>query len=158
MKKTATKHAHYVESLARAIATARPYYVDPEAKLAGGTSKTYAFPGRPGVYLILRRVALPHTDYTTRGVNTQTPLVLCVGKMTSKRAIRRRLQDHFGGKKFSYQGSQFRKFLFPGRQASRVSAQDPELSGSAATGDHGRWTVPLARDLHVFRVRRACRA
>jgi hypothetical protein len=70
------------------------------------------FPNKPGVYVILRRVALPDTDYTTRGVNTQAPLVLYVGKTTSRRPIRKRLADHFGGEKPNYQGSQFKKFLF----------------------------------------------
>jgi hypothetical protein len=64
------------------------------------------------VYLILRRINLPDTDYSTRGFNTQTLLVLYVGKTTSRRALKQRLADHFGGTTPNYQGSQFRKFLF----------------------------------------------
>ena len=40
------------------------------------------------------------------------PIVLYVGKTTSKRSIKERLYDHFGGSKANYQGSQFRKFLY----------------------------------------------
>ena len=111
MKKS-VKYAHYIERLAREIASAQPYYADPSAKLSGKSSKPNVFPSKPGIYLILRRVALPHTDYTTRGVNTQSPLVLYVGKTTTKRTIKQRLADHFAGNKPNYQGSQFRKFLF----------------------------------------------
>ena len=31
---------------------------------------------------------------------------------TARRSIKQRLSDHFGGVKLSYQGSQFRKFIF----------------------------------------------
>lgn len=66
----------------------------------------------PDIYVLLRRVNFPDRDYTTRGVNTQTPLVMYVGKTTAKRSIKERLNDHFGGNKMNYQGSQFRKFPF----------------------------------------------
>ena len=111
MKKSVT-HAHYIEQLAREIAVAKPYYVDPQARLAGESSKAHTFPNTPGIYLILRRVNLPGTGYALRGVNTEVPLVLYVGKTTSKRALKERLNDHFGGNKPNYQGSQFKKFLF----------------------------------------------
>ena len=104
--------AHYIEELSRKIKTAKPYYVDSNAKLIGGKSKIHNFPNQPGVYLIMRKVDLPHKDYTTEGVNTQSPLVIYVGKTTTRRTIKRRLADHFGGIKLSYQGSQFRKFIF----------------------------------------------
>ena len=112
MRKKALLHAHYVEELARAIVDARPYYLDATAKLEGQPTKANRFPNLPGVYLILRRVNLPDTDYTTRGVNTKSPIVLYVGKTTSRRALKERLKDHFGGIKPNYQGSQFKKFLF----------------------------------------------
>lgn len=112
MKRAALPNARYIEELARAIPTAQPYYADGAARLAGKDSKVNPFPNKPGVYLILRRVTLPETDYSTRGVNTQTPLVLYVGKTTSRRALKQRLADHFGGTTPNYQGSQFRKFLF----------------------------------------------
>jgi hypothetical protein len=111
MKKSINR-AHYIEALANAIPNAKPYYLDSESKLHGVGSKSNKFPIKPGIYLILRRVDLPHTDYTTHGVNTQTPIVLYVGKTTSRRSIKKRLADHFGGNKPNYQGSQFRKFLF----------------------------------------------
>lgn len=111
MKKS-LKFAHYIEELSRSIAHAKPYYVDSEAKLKGENSKVNSFSNSPGLYIILRRVDLPDDDYTTKGVNTKSPLVLYVGKTTSKRAVKDRLKDHFAGIKFSYQGSQFRKFLF----------------------------------------------
>ena len=112
MTKATLSNAHYIEGLAKDISTAKPYYVDGAARLAGKESKVNSFPGKPGVYLILRRVKLPDTDYSTRGVNTQSPLVLYVGKTTSRRALKQRLADHFGGTTPNYQGSQFRKFLF----------------------------------------------
>ena len=68
--------AHYIEELARQIKTAKPYYADSDAKLSGGKSKINNFPNQPGVYLIMRNVDLPHTDYTTEGVNTQSPLII----------------------------------------------------------------------------------
>ena len=93
MKTKAIQRAHYIEALATAIREARPYYVDSEARLGGARSRTNDFPTKPGIYLILRRVNLDSKDYTTRGVNTQQPLVLYVGKTTSRRAIRERLAD-----------------------------------------------------------------
>lgn len=60
----------------------------------------------------MRRVDLPHSDYTTEGVNTQSPIIIYVGKTTTRKTIRKRLADHFAGIKPNYQGSQFRKFLF----------------------------------------------
>jgi hypothetical protein len=112
MKNKAVKLSHYLEALARSIADAKPYYMDSAAKLHGHGSAVNEFPPKPGIYLILRRVNLPGTDYTMRCVNTQTPLVMYVGKTTSRRSVKRRLADHFGGNKPNYQGSQFRKFLF----------------------------------------------
>ena len=112
MKRAALPNARYIEELARTIPTAQPYYADGAARLAGKESKVNPFPNKPGVYLVLRRVALPDTDYSTRGVNTQTPLVLYVGKTTSRRALKQRLADHFGGTSPNYQGSQFRKCAF----------------------------------------------
>jgi hypothetical protein len=112
VKRATLPNARYIEELARTIPTAQPYYADGAARLAGKESKVNPFPNKPGVYLVLRRVALPHTDYSTRGVNTQSPLVLYVGKTTSRRALKQRLADHFGGTTPNYQGSQFRKFLF----------------------------------------------
>ena len=44
-----------------------------------------------------------------KGVNLKSPFVLYVGKTGNHR---RRVSQHFGGKKANYQGSQFRKFLF----------------------------------------------
>lgn len=111
MKKS-VKHAHYIERLAQSISTAIPYHIDPDAKLTGLTSKANIFPNAPGVYLIMRKVDLPDTDYTTRGVNTKAPLILYVGKTTSRRTIKDRLSDHFSGNKLNYQRSQFRKFLY----------------------------------------------
>jgi hypothetical protein len=112
MKSKAISKSHYIESLARSIKEALPYYENSEIKLRGGASNINHFPNAPGVYLILRRVNHACQDYTMRGVNTVTPLVLYVGKTTAKRTIRKRLADHFGGKKMNYQGSQFRKFLY----------------------------------------------
>ena len=102
----------YVEELAKQIKHAKPYYVDSDAKLNGGNSKVNDFPNESGVYLIMRRVDLPQNDYTTVGVNTKSPIVIYVGKTTARRSIKQRLSDHFGGVKLSYQGSQFRKFIF----------------------------------------------
>ena len=105
--------AHYIESLARSISSSKPYYIDNQARFTKRQSKANIFPSKPGVYLILRYVNLPDIDYTTRGVNTKSPLILYVGRTTSKRSIKARLNDHFsGGKRLSYQGSQFRKFLY----------------------------------------------
>ena len=59
----------------------------------------------------MRKVKIASQDYTTKGINTKTPIVLYVGKTTSRRSIRDRLRDHFGGHKLNFQGSQFRKFL-----------------------------------------------
>lgn len=112
MNVNAVRLSHYIESLAHAFADAKPYYVDGAARCLGQPSAANSFPRRPGVYAILRRVRIPDNDYTTRGVNTHSPLVLYVGKTTSRRSLSQRLADHFGGMKSNYQGSQFRKFLF----------------------------------------------
>jgi len=106
------KYAHYIEELSRSILSAKPYYVDPGARINGESSKVTEFPDRPGIYIILRKVQIVDNDYTTKGVNTKIPLVLYVGKTTSRRSIKRRLFDHFGGIKPNYQGSQFKKFLY----------------------------------------------
>jgi hypothetical protein len=106
------KFCRYVETLVLSFADARPYFVDPNAKKNGQASKVSKFPNGAGVYAILRRVNLAEDDYTMYGVNTQSPIVLYVGKTTSRRSIAKRLADHFGGEKPNYQRSQFRKFLY----------------------------------------------
>jgi len=111
MRKSLVDKAHYIEKLASAIEDAKPYFVDSESKIRTGKSKTNKFPKKPGIYLILRRVNLEDKDYTTKGINTKSPLILYVGKTTSRRNINERLKDHFGGNKLNFQGSQFRKFL-----------------------------------------------
>ena len=112
LNKGRLRKAAYIEELAEAIKDAKPYYADSGAKLRGLNSRINQFPKSPGVYLILRKVELPDKGYQTKGVNTKFPLVLYVGKTTAKRTIRERLHDHFGRIIMSYQGSQFRKFLY----------------------------------------------
>ena len=80
MRSTSGKYSHYIEELARNIPEAKPYFKDSPGKLEGEGSKANSFPNQPGVYLILRRVNLPDNDYTTRGVNTKSPIVIMLGK------------------------------------------------------------------------------
>lgn len=103
----------YVEELARSISkNPQPYYEDSDARLNGEHSPINDFPSTPGVYVIMRKV-LSKDGYQYKGVETiESPLILYVGKTTSKRSIKARLSDHFGGKKPNYQSSQFRKFLY----------------------------------------------
>ena len=105
------KHAHYIEKLARAIDEALPYWEDSDARLRGERSKRNLFPKGPGVYVILRRVNV-RGGRRVQEANAVSPLVLYVGKTTSRRAVKDRLSDHFGGGKPNYGGSQFTKFLF----------------------------------------------
>lgn len=97
MRKTDAAHAHYIETLASRISTAQPY------------TSGRAFPDKPGIYLLLRRVNVQEDSYRTKGVNLRAPLVIYVGKSGN---LRNRMRQHFGGSKPNYQGSQFVKFLF----------------------------------------------
>lgn len=111
MNKSEKEKSHYIEKLALEIKNAKPYYVDSASKLIGMKTPTNQFPKKPGVYLILRRVQMESGDYTRKGLNTKSPMVLYVGKTFARRNIKDRLKDHFGGKRLNFQGSQFRKFL-----------------------------------------------
>lgn len=105
MRKGTLPHAHYIETLASRIATAQPYWNFD----ADGSRKSTAFPAKPGIYLLMRRVNLPDDTYRTKGVNLRSPLIMYVGKSGS---LRERMRQHFGGSKPNYQGSQFVKFLY----------------------------------------------
>lgn len=111
MKISYKEKAHHIEKLALEIKNAKPYFVNSASKLIGAKSRINQFPNKPGVYLILRRVDMESFDYTREGLNTKSPIVLYVGKTTSRRSIRKRLADHFGGIKLNFQSSQFRKIL-----------------------------------------------
>ena len=111
MKKSYKEKAHYIEKLALEIKNAKPYYVASASKLKGAKSRTNQFPNNPGVYLILRKVDMENKDYTRKGLNTKIPIVLYIGKTFARGSIKKRLADHFGGKKLNFQGSQFRKLL-----------------------------------------------
>ena len=101
----------YIEDLALNIKDASPYYEDSLARLRGEKSKKNEFPKEPGVYIILRKCKIPEINYRYKGLSPKSPIVLYVGKTTSKRTIARRLVDHFGNNKPNFQGSQFVKFL-----------------------------------------------
>lgn len=114
MRKKQLEASHYIEELARNIRSSKAFFASLEKR------EVNSFPDKPGVYIILRATSFEENGYKTKTLNTKIPLVLYVGKTTARRSIKKRLTDHFGGKSFSYQGSQFRKFLMQVCQDEQV--------------------------------------
>jgi len=111
VRKRSLKTSGYIEELANNLKNALPYYEDGSARLHGEKSKKNKFPKEPGVYIILRRCNIQEINYRYKGIARKSPLVLYVGKTTSRRTIAQRLSDHFGYSRPNFQGSQFVKFL-----------------------------------------------
>ena len=111
MKKNKFNISGYVEQLACSIKGAVPYYSNGPDKLSGEKTIKNQFPQKPGVYIILRKCQFVEDNYRYKGLSTKSPVVLYVGKTTSRRSIAKRLGDHFGNAKPNFQGSQFVRFL-----------------------------------------------
>jgi excinuclease UvrABC nuclease subunit len=143
MRKRNAAHAHYIETLASRISTAQPY------------TSGRAFPEKPGIYLLLRRVNVRDDTYRTKGVNVGSPLVMYVGKSGN---LRNRMRQHFGGSKPNYQGSQFVKFLFQICQDQEVVTRiltSPDTLIAYVAIEEGEEVVNLVENLamRVFQPR-----
>src|SRR5262245_48196281 len=103
--------ATYVERLAHATSQAQPFFKQSPLHQPWKECERNNFPREPGVYLILRSVRNGNTGYRYAGLVPASPLVLYVGRTTSRRSIYQRLCDHFGAQSPNFQGSQFLKFL-----------------------------------------------
>jgi excinuclease UvrABC nuclease subunit len=151
MRKKDAAQAHYIEKLASRISTAQPYWNFD----ADGGRKSIAFPAKPGIYLLMRKVNLPHETYRTKGVNLRSPLIMYVGKSGN---LRERMRQHFGGSKPNYQGSQFVKFLYQICQDEAVVARiltSPDTLIAHVVVEEGEEVVDFVENLamQVFQPR-----